>query len=126
MHEFMKLSLPHVNWEAYALKSVDVWEYTWPYPESFDGAITIVIEEITKFEDWMIPNEWYSNWFHKRTYYDRPLRTKTLTIIEKRKKWKHKATGKIRISPIHWLTNFESTQRALDLLDFLKYTDWEE
>lgn len=125
MHDFMKLSLPHVNWDAYTLKSVDVWEYAWPYPESFEGSITIVIEETRTFEDWMIPSERHSHWFHTRTYYDRPLRKKSLMIIEKRRKRRHKATRKIRISPIHWLTNFEGTQRAEDILDFLKYTDWE-
>lgn len=120
MEEYLKMSLPHINWKSYQLIWVETWKYVWPMDDTFKKQMMITIEECKDYEAWMDPTLRYSHWFKEKSHDDRPMRDHALTIIERRKRWRHKETGQVYTSWESWFAAFEWTSRAEDQLWFLK------
>lgn len=120
MEDYLKLSLPHINWQIYKLVWVQTWDYEWQYWDIFTHQMTITIQEDRSIDEWMQPDERYVRWYHESKHDDRPIRDYAVVIIERRKKWKHKVTWKVYTSSEYGFEAFESTSRAIDQLSFLK------
>jgi hypothetical protein len=120
MEDYLKVSLPQINWDIYKLMWVETWEYTGQYADTFKHQMTLTIQEDRGYEEWMNPEERYVRWYHEVKHDDRPIRDNAVVIIERRKKRKNKVNGNIYTSSKEWFAVFEATSRALDQLSFLK------
>jgi len=122
MEEYMKKWLPHLNWDSYTLVGVLEWPNLGRYWNIYDDRMTIIIEEHTELPEWEVNKSlWYSHWYVETSHEDRPLRTNAVTVIERRKRWKHKESGKVYTSKIIGYKESVGTERAEDQLSFLSF-----
>lgn len=120
MEAYLKMSLPHVNWKLFWLAWVATSKYEWPLNDTFTKQMTITIEERADYKEDMDPQLRYAHGCIERSFDDRPIRDHALTIIVRKKRWRHKETGEVRTSKESWLILYAGTSRAEDQLWFLK------
>jgi hypothetical protein len=66
--------------------------------DTFTKQMTITIEERVEYKDDMDPRVRHSHGYIERSFDDRPIRDQALTIIVRKKRWRHKDTGEVLTS----------------------------
>ncbi len=120
MEEYIKKTLPNVNWDYYDLIGIEKVKNIWKHQDIYINRMIVRIKEKTKIPKWLDQNLWYSHGYVTTTYDDRPIRDNAVTIVSQRKRWRHKETKKVINSKHLWVICLEWTKKPEDHLFFLK------
>lgn len=117
-YDFIKFALPHVNFKQYDLIDIDEIKNMKRHQKIYPTRLFVTIQEKNAPPDdtW----DWHSHGFLTSEVDDRPLRTRAVTIIEKRRRRKNKKTWETIVSEVKWITVLDTARRAEDHLYFLK------
>lgn len=121
--EVIKLTLPNYDREKFDIEEVKVVSNEDKNTNSIyleRILVTIAEKEIFPKELWD-PDERYAHWYTSpRKYEDTPIRTRATTIIEKRRRRRHKITWETKVFGIEQNPIEPWTRSPSDMLYFLK------
>lgn len=120
MEEYVKATLPIVDWEHYRLVGFEKIKNEGKLKELYLNKLIVTIEEKTKVPEWFDQHLWHAHGYVTVRDEDRPIRDNLVTIVSRRKRRKHKETKKVINSQYFWVVYTEGTKRAEDHLTFLK------
>lgn len=120
MVEMCKALLPNLNWDSYSLVNMESIVNEWQKQSIYEKRWIITIEEKSECPEWFDKHLWHIHWYVEHHYEDRPIKDNAVTIIERRRKRRHKENGKVYISQIEWYKKFEWIFRSESEISFFK------